>query len=191
MHICCEEIICKFRFWTVKSPFRKYMKGYRQLFYTFNEIMQQTFHITKCGTTIFTNIDILRMQKFWWDDTFWYADPFILMRLNCLISSTDASFDILTDKTLVSTCFIARKWPFLLLNCLPPENKYQFTMLYMFSIGFIYLILGNQFMHESFTNLCPLNGDLCQVIIKSLGMLLSMSWPIVFHILRALRWTKF
>ena len=50
-------------------------------------------------------------------------------------------------------CFIAWKWPFLLLNNLPSENKYSFTMLYKFSIEFKTLMLGNQFMHESLTNL--------------------------------------
>ena len=34
-----------------------------------------------------------------------------------------------------------------------PERKYQFTIYYKFSIGFLALILGNQFMHEFFTNL--------------------------------------
>ena len=61
IHFCCQDIICKFHFWTLKSTFPEYMKVNRQLFYTFNEIMQQTFDKTKCGTTIFTNIEILRM----------------------------------------------------------------------------------------------------------------------------------
>ena len=42
MHFCCQDIICKFSVWMLKSTFREYMKIYRQLFYTFNEIMQQT-----------------------------------------------------------------------------------------------------------------------------------------------------
>ena len=40
-HFCCQEIIFKFSFCTLKSTFPEYMSGYRQLFYTFNEIMQQ------------------------------------------------------------------------------------------------------------------------------------------------------
>ena len=43
----------------VKSIFRKYIKEYRQLFYTFNEIMLQTFDKTKYGSTMFTNIEII------------------------------------------------------------------------------------------------------------------------------------
>ena len=83
----------------------------------------------------------------------WNADYFILMHLNYLFSATDASFDIVTVKRLLSTIFMAWKGPFLLLNWLPPEYKYQFRMLYKFSIGLRSLILGNQFMHESFTNI--------------------------------------
>ena len=43
MHFCYLEIICRFSFWTLKTTFYEYMKGYRQLFYTINDILQQTF----------------------------------------------------------------------------------------------------------------------------------------------------
>ena len=61
MPFCCLESICKFSFWTLKFTFPEYMKLYRKLFYTFSDILQQTFDKTKYGTTIFTNIDLLRM----------------------------------------------------------------------------------------------------------------------------------
>ena len=127
------------------------MKEKRQFFCTFNEIMQQTFDKTKYGTRISTNIEILKMQELSWDYIFWNADPFNLMRLSYPYSTSDANFDIVTDMKLLSTCFIAWKWPFLLLDCLPPE--YQFAMLYKLSIGYKSLILGNQLMHDSFTYL--------------------------------------
>ena len=53
MQFWCPEIICKFR--------QEIICKFRQLFYTFNEITQQTFDKTKCRLTIFTNIEILRM----------------------------------------------------------------------------------------------------------------------------------
>ena len=97
VNVCCLEIICKFIFWTLKSTFSEYMKGYRQLFDTFNEIMKYSFDKAKWGTTIFTNIKILRIYSFWLVDIFKNTDPFILLRLSCLFSTTDASFDTVTE----------------------------------------------------------------------------------------------
>ena len=59
MQFCSLEMICKFSFWTLKSTFPEYMKRHSPLFYTFNEIIQQTFDKTRCGTTILTNNEIL------------------------------------------------------------------------------------------------------------------------------------
>ena len=71
--------------------------------------MQQTFDKTRCGTTIFINIETFTINFFWLDDIFWNADSFILMRLNGFLSTTDASFDIVTDKRLLSTCVYSLK----------------------------------------------------------------------------------
>ena len=50
MHSCCLEIICKFYFLDVRvyCSVPEYMKRYTQLFYTFNDILQETFDKTKC-----------------------------------------------------------------------------------------------------------------------------------------------
>ena len=111
IHFCSQGIICKFSFWALKSTFSEYMKGQWQLFYTFNEIMQQTFCETKCGTTIFNNIEILRIENFWWDDISWNADPFISMCLSCLLSTSDAGFGIVTDKRLLSIILCLESGP--------------------------------------------------------------------------------
>ena len=58
MHFCYQENICKFSFCSFKSSLPGYIRGYRQLFYTFDKIMQQTFNKIKCKTMIFTNIEI-------------------------------------------------------------------------------------------------------------------------------------
>ena len=64
IHFCCLEIIYKFSFRALKSNILEYMKEYRQLFSTFNDILQQTFDKTICGTTIFTNIKKLIIKNF-------------------------------------------------------------------------------------------------------------------------------
>ena len=46
----------KFSFCTLKSNFPEYVRGNRQLFYTFDEIMQHTCDKTKSGTIIFSNM---------------------------------------------------------------------------------------------------------------------------------------
>ena len=47
--------------WTLNSTFPEYMTRNKRSFYTFNEIMPQTFDKTIRGITIFTNIEIIIM----------------------------------------------------------------------------------------------------------------------------------
>ena len=118
------DIVCKTSFCILKCRFCQYMKGNWQLFFTFNEIMQQTFYKTDCEKDFF-NINL----QFGWNDIYWNKVLFSLMDLNIVYSRSDASFGIIADNWLNSARFIAWNLHFLLPHCLPLD--YIYTYIYM------------------------------------------------------------